>query len=193
VQEIYNTSTGPLAEKMRKRCLDVMSETGTAEIIVPGKELTDDGLVSSIEDGKKAADLFLHENIDALIIGNMNFGHEVAVGEALSYMRRNLPILHFCTRSGPITGEGNRSTDNWCGQFMTVSSIKRRGFTYTHILTCNPEEERFKTGYANFVRAIYTLKSPPGRDTYQGRADRRLRVGPDNIFRTASLCKNIRS
>lgn len=154
-----NTSTGPLAEKMRKRCLDVMSETGTAEIIVPGKELTDGGLVSSIEDGKKAADLFLHENIDALIIGNMNFGHEVAVGEALSYMRRNLPILHFCTRSGPITGEGNRSTDNWCGQFMTVSSIKRRGFTYTHILTCNPEEERFKTGYANFVRAIYTLKS----------------------------------
>jgi L-fucose isomerase and related proteins len=153
-----NASTGRLAEKMRDRCLAAMCVDGVADIIVPGKELTEGGLVGSIEDGKKAADLFLAENIDALVVGNMNFGMEVAVGETLSYMRHDLPILHFCTRSGPITGEGNRSTDNWCGQFMTLSSIKRRGFTYTHILTSNPEEERFKTGFANFVKAIYTLK-----------------------------------
>ncbi|MCL2812977.1 MAG: hypothetical protein FWD23_00095 [Oscillospiraceae bacterium] len=154
-----NLHTGPLAEKMRDRCIAAMEKAGAAKIIVPGKDLTDGGLVGSVEDGKKAAELFLSENIDALVIGNMNFGLEVAVGEVLSQMRKDLPILHFCTRSGPISSEGNRSTDNWCGQFMTVSAIKRRGFTYTHILTCNPEEERFVKEYANFTRAMYALKS----------------------------------
>jgi len=154
-----NRHTGPLAEKMRGRCIAAMEAAGTAKIVVPGKELTGGGLVSSVEDGKKAAELFLRENIDALVVGNMNFGLEVAVGEVLSYMRKDLPILHFCTRSGPISEAGNRSTDNWCGQFMTVSAIKRRGFAYTHILTCDPEEARFTEGYANFVRAMYALKS----------------------------------
>ena len=79
--------------------------------------------MASVEDGAKAAELFLKENIDALVIGNMNFGMEVAVGEVLSYMRKDLPILHFCTKSGPISDQGNRSTDNWCGQFMTVSAL----------------------------------------------------------------------
>ena len=154
-----NIQTGRLAEAMRDRCIAAMSAVGTAAVIVPPKDMTAGGLVSSIDDGKKCADLFLRENIDALIIGNMNFGMEVAVGEVLSRMRKDLPILHFCTRSGPISENGNRSTDNWCGQFMTVSSIKRRGFKYTHILTCNPEEDRFTEGYSNFVKAMYTLKS----------------------------------
>jgi len=154
-----NQYTGRLAEAMRDRCLTAMDAVGVAEIIVPSKDLTDGGLVGSIEDGAKAAELFLKENIDALVIGNMNFGMEVAVGEVLSHMRKDMPVLHFCTRSGPISEAGNRSTDNWCGQFMTLSSIRRRGFKFTHILTCNPEEERFTEGYANFVRAMYTLKS----------------------------------
>jgi L-fucose isomerase-like protein len=156
-----NSHTGKLAEKMRDRCIAAMDSASekTAKIVVPGKDLTEGGLVGSIEDGKKAADLFLRENIDALIVGNMNFGMEVAVGEVLSYMRKNLPILHFCARSGPISERGNRSTDSWCGQFMTVSAIKRRGFTYSHIITCDPEEERFTKEYKNFIRAMYALKT----------------------------------
>jgi L-fucose isomerase-like protein len=153
-----NRHTGRLAGNMRDRCLAAMEAVGVARIIVPGKELTEDGLVASIEDGIKAAELFLAANIDALVIGNMNFGMEVAVGEVLGRMRGDLPILHFCTRSGPISPQGNRSTDNWCGQFMTVSAIKRRGFAYHHILTCNPEDERFVREYAIFVKAMYTLK-----------------------------------
>ena len=154
-----NAHTGKLAEKMRDRCIDAMESVsgGFAKIVVPNKDQTEGGLVGSIEDGKFTADLFLGENIDALVIGNMNFGMEVAVGEVLSRMRKDLPILHFCTRSGPISELGNRSTDNWCGQFMTVSAIKRRGFVYTHILTCNPEEERFIREYENFARAMYAL------------------------------------
>ena len=73
------TGRGHLAEEMRDRCLAAMEKVGVAEIIVPGKELTQGGLVASVEDGAKAAELFLKENIDALVIGNMNFGMEVAV------------------------------------------------------------------------------------------------------------------
>ena len=94
-----------------------MNKIGAAEIIVPGKELTEGGLVASIEDGTKAAELFLKENIDALVIGNMNFGMEVAVGEVLSYMRKGIyrssisapNQAPFRTRATglPITGAAN--------------------------------------------------------------------------------------
>lgn len=162
-----NQFTGRLAEKTRDRCIAAMEKIGGAQIIVPSKELTEGGCVSCLEDGKKAAELFLKEGIDALVIGNMNFGMEIAVGEVLRHLDTSLPVLHFCTRSGPISEFGNRSTDNWCGQFMTVSAIKRRGFTYEHIITCDPEEEEFTKGYSTFVRAMYALKMFKGANVGQ--------------------------
>jgi len=74
----------------------------------------------------------------------MTFGMEVAVSTVLNGLPKDIPILHFCTRSGPIDKNGARSTDNWCGHFMTASAIKRRGFNSIHIRTCNPEDDYFK-------------------------------------------------
>lgn len=142
---------------MKERCLKAMSGFDEIEIITPSPEMTADGCVSTPEEGKIALELFLSERIDALIIGNMTFGMEVAVGEVLSGLPKDLPIMHFCTRSGPIV-DGSRSTDTWCGQFMTTSAIKRRGFKFVHINTCNPEEADFVDGFENFARAVYAIK-----------------------------------
>jgi L-fucose isomerase-like protein len=148
---------GNWAEGMRDRCVAVLEKIPGIELVVPSKSLTNIGCVSSVEDGRKAAELFRREGIQGLLIGNMDFGMEVAVSTVLNAMDKSLPILHFCTRSGPISAAGSRSTDNWCGQFMTVSAIKRRGFTYSHVLTCNPEEPSLAARVESFVRAVCAI------------------------------------
>jgi len=149
-----SAATGKWAGGMRDRCVAVMEKVPGLELVVPSKELTGDGCVSTVEQGKKVLELFRAQNIQGLIVGNMTFGMEVAVGAVLSGLSKTLPVLHFCTRSGPIGEDGSRSTDTWCGQFMTVSALKRRGFTYIHLLTCNPEEPEFKTKLEVFTRAV---------------------------------------
>lgn len=148
---------GNWAEHMRDRCVAALNGIPGLELIVPNKELTQFGCVSSVEDGKRAAELFLREGIEGLLIGNMTFGMEVAVSTVLTSMRKDMPILHFCTRSGPIAANGSRSTDTWCGQFMTASAIKRRGFTFVHLTTCNPEDRVFSDKIETFARAVCAI------------------------------------
>ncbi len=149
--------TGRLAGKMRQRCLDVFAKIPGLEIVVPSTELTEDGCVGTVDEGIATAELFLKENVQGLIIGNMNFGFETAVGALLSKMPKTLPVLHFATKSGPYSPQGNRATDTWCGQFMTCSSLKRRGFLFEHIPTCNPEDAIFAEKVEIFTRAVNAI------------------------------------
>jgi len=145
--------------KMRDRCVNVLNSVPGIELVVPPKELTGDGCVSTIPQAKQTLELFKREGIQGLLIGNMTFGMEVAVGTILDNLPKDIPILHFCTRSGPILENGSRSTDTWCGQFMTTSSIKRRGFKFIHINTCNPEDEYFREKMEIFVRAVAAISN----------------------------------
>lgn len=149
--------TGRLAESMRERCLNAFSKVKGLEIVVPSKELTDGGCVGTIEEGIKVAELFKKEDVKGVIIGNMNFGFETALGPILSSLDKDTPILHFATKSGAYSPEGNRATDTWCGQFMTCSALKRRGFKFEHIITCNPEEEIFADKVESFTRACNAI------------------------------------
>jgi len=145
------------AEGMRDRCVNILKDIPGLELVVPSKELTDIGCVSTVEEGRKVAEFFIQEKVKGILIGNMTFGMEVAVGTLLNYTSKEIPILHFCTRSGPINDTGNRLTDTWCGQFMTASSIKRRGFKFVHINTCNPEDQYFKDKIEIFTRAVCAI------------------------------------
>jgi L-fucose isomerase-like protein len=150
--------TGKWAGKMRDRCVDALEKIPGIDLVVPSKEMTVDGCVSDIPEAEKVLKFFIQEEIQGLIIGNMTFGMEVAVGAFLSGLpNKNIPILHFCTRSGPYSPEGVRATDSWCGQFMTCSAIKRRGFTFIHINTCNPEDKYFSEKLSLFSRAVNAI------------------------------------
>ncbi|MEA4890510.1 MAG: hypothetical protein VB070_13725 [Clostridiaceae bacterium] len=149
--------TGKWAGKMRARCLEVLNRIPGIEVVVPSENLTEYGCIGTPEEGKKARDLFLKENVQGIIIGNMNFGHETSIGTMLTGIRKDMPILHFATLSGPYSPQGNRATDTWCGQFMTCSAIKRRGFKFEHIRTCNPENPEFFRQTEAFVRACTAL------------------------------------
>jgi len=150
--------SGKWAGKMRDRCVTILEKIPGLDLVVPSKEMTADGCVNDIGDAEKVLKYFLAEGVQGLIIGNMTFGMEVAIGAFLSGLPdKNMPILHFCTRSGPYSPEGSRSTDTWCGQFMTCSAIKRRGFTFVHINTCNPEDEYFDVQISIFTRAVCAI------------------------------------
>lgn len=149
--------SGKWAEKMRARCIAVLEKIPGIELVVPSAELTDCGCVGTPQEGRKTLELFKKEDVQGVIIGNMNFGHETSVGTFLSGLRKDMPILHFATRSGPYSPQGNRATDTWCGQFMTCSAIKRRGFQFEHIHTCNPEDSIFWQKVEAFVRACNAI------------------------------------
>lgn len=159
--------TGKLAGEMRARCLEVFDKIPGLEIVVPSTELTQDGCVGTVEEGMVTADLFLKEQVQGLIIGNMNFGFETAIGALLSKMPKDMPILHFATKSGAYSPQGNRATDTWCGQFMTCSAMKRRGFKFEHVLTCNPEEQRFSDKVEAFTRACNAISAFKGARVLQ--------------------------
>lgn len=146
--------SGKWAGQMRDRCVKILESIPGMDLVVPSKEMTADGCVSDVKEGKKVLEYFMNEKIQGLIIGNMTFGMEVAVGTVLSGLPKDMPIIHFATKSGPIAPDGSRSTDTWCGQFMTSSAIKRRGFKFIHVNTCNPEDQMFIDKMEIFTRAI---------------------------------------
>jgi L-fucose isomerase-like protein len=159
---------GPLADgsrwatKMRNRVVDAIKNIPEIELIVPSVSLTGDGCVSNRESAGKALELFRAENIQGLLVGNMTFGMEVAVSLVLNGLSKDMPILHFCTRSGPIEPTdlgGHRTTDTWCGQFMTTSAMRRRGFKFHHVRTCNPEEPEFLRSVELFARAVMGISN----------------------------------
>lgn len=149
-----NAHTGKWAGRMRDRCVKALESVPGLELVVPTREMTGDGCVSTEEQARQVLELFKKENVRGLLIGNMTFGMEVAVGTLLSGLPKDMPILHFSTPSGPISDSGERSTDTWCGQFMTASAIKRRGFKFVHLLPCAPEDPQFGDQVALFARAV---------------------------------------
>jgi L-fucose isomerase-like protein len=150
---------------MRDRAIAVLQTIPGLDLVVPSMELTGDGCVSDRESAKKALALFERERIQGLLIGNMTFGMEVAVSTVLNGLPGDIPVLHFCTRSGPIEPGplgGSRTTDTWCGQFMITSALRRRGIKFIHALTSNPEEKPFQKKVKSFARAIAAISAFKG-------------------------------
>lgn len=153
-----STATGRWAGPMRDRCIAALAGVPGLELISPPKEMTGDGCVSDVVQARKVLEYFRDQRIQGILLGNMTFGQEVsAVGTLVDGLSPELPILHFATRSGPIGTDGSRSTDTWCGQFMTTSALKRRGRIFTHLRTCNPEEPQFRQSVAVFTRAVNAI------------------------------------
>lgn len=143
---------------MRDRCVRVLEQIPGLDLVVPPKEMTGDGCVGTVEQAKLVLDYFKKQDVKGILLGNMTFGHEVAsVGTLINGLPSDMPIMHFCTRSGPIDDEGHRSTDTWCGQFMHTAALKRRGRKFVHLRTCNPEDDCFRRSVETFTRAVCAI------------------------------------
>jgi len=139
---------------MRKRVINSIGKNvKNVELIYPDEKLTDGGLVTFMEDAKKAIKLFKEKNIQGLIIGMVTFGEEIPnllVAEAFD----NIPIQVFGTKEGPFTDDGNRKSDSFCGTISTASGLVRRNIKFDFSGIYFPEEEEFISDVRKFSKVV---------------------------------------
>jgi L-fucose isomerase-like protein len=147
------------AARMRARCIEQFKRVPGLDLVVPDESLTRRGLVYSLEEGERARDLFLREQVAGVIVGGMTFGHETsAVGVVIAGLPPGTPVLQFATKAAPMSEGGTRPSDSWCGQFAITSALRRRAIRFQHIPTCFPEEPVFAREAARFVRACAAVQ-----------------------------------
>lgn len=145
------------SEVMRDRSVAALEKIPGVEWVVPSKEMTGNGCVQDWPQAEMAAKLYKEHDIRALVVGNMNFGMETALGIVLNAMPKDLPLLHFTCKADTFKEGGVRSSDTWCGAFMANAAIKRRGWNYIHINSCWPEDEAFLNKVESFVRCVNAI------------------------------------
>ena len=145
------------AVEMRARALKALSSIEGLEVVVPDEKLTQNGLVRDDKDAEKTVQLFEDEEIAGVIIGTMTFGHEIsAVTVAASFPE--CPVLLFGTKEGPLTPEGGRRSDAFCGTLSISSGLHRRKIPFVFAGISFPEEQGFLEAVANFVRTCAITK-----------------------------------
>ena len=100
-----------LARAGREDIIRVLTKKG-CDLIVLSPEETKYGVVETLEDSRKCADLFVRncERIDGVIVTLPNFGDERAVANTLRYAGLKVPVLVQATpdATGQMTIEHRR-------------------------------------------------------------------------------------
>lgn len=145
------------ARKLRDRTVEALSRVNELELICPDENLTKNGLVRDDEDADKTIELFRSQKVHGLIIGTMTFGDEIAGISVAQALR--LPVLVFGTKEPPISSEGFRSSDSFCGTLSLTSGLYRRKIPFEFAGIVLPEEGAFLEKVRAFVRACSSVKA----------------------------------
>jgi L-fucose isomerase-like protein len=145
------------AKTLRNRAIDALSRLENLTLIFPDENLTKNGLVRDDADASKTIELFKSQKIHGLILGTMTFGDEVA-GSSIAHALR-VPTLVFGTKEPPISSEGFRSSDSFCGTLSLTSGLYRRKIPYDFAGIVFPEEKPFLEKVRIFARACYAVKA----------------------------------
>ncbi|OGP61215.1 MAG: hypothetical protein A2V67_10005 [Deltaproteobacteria bacterium RBG_13_61_14] len=144
-----------LARKMRQATLRAFSQAGI-QAVAPDERLCRHGLVESLEEGKKAAELFRREKVAGVVIGAMNFGNEIPAAEAADI---GVPVFVFgCKEEGRLTPAANRR-DAFCGTLSIGTALRHRGICYAfpQAPICFPDEKGFLRDLERFARACKVI------------------------------------
>ncbi|RLI26385.1 hypothetical protein DRO57_01185 [Candidatus Bathyarchaeota archaeon] len=138
------------AVELRRRFLDALSEVENLDLVYPDENFTKRGLVRDDEDADKVIELFKSRGVDGLLLGTMTFGDEVAGARIADALRK--PIMVFATKEPPISPEGFRKSDSFCGTLSLTSALYRRGLPFSFLGVVYPEDEVFREGVERFMR-----------------------------------------
>lgn len=142
-----------LATKMRRQALDAFAKMDI-EVVVPGEDQTKGGCVENIAEAELAAKLFRQADVDAIVIGAVNFGDEQAAAWVVRQARLNVPILIFgCHEEETLTLQTARR-DAFCGLLSIGESLRQIGAKYTVATKpiCFPKDESFAKDMDWFLR-----------------------------------------
>jgi len=146
------------AKEMKRRSISQIKSISGAELIYPGDDLIDDGIVTTYEDSLKVIRFFKAEEIDGIIIGAMSFGEEVPVLNICEKFSE-LPLLVYGTKEGTLQPDGQFQSYSMCGTLSITSGLYKRGIKFKFIDLCFPEEDVFLRDVLNFVKACNTYRS----------------------------------
>lgn len=156
---------GHLCEEGRAEMIQVLQDAGL-NVITLGPEDTPYGSVESLEDARKAADLFEdhRKEIDGVIVTLPNFGDERAVANTLRWARLNVPVLihAFPDEADSMTIADRR--DSFCGKMSVCNNLRQYNipFTLTTLHTVAPTADSFKADLARFTATCRVTSSLRG-------------------------------
>jgi len=140
-----------LAVKMRELTVKSMKKAGLTPV-VPGPELTRNGLVESHEEAMTAAALFREQRVQGVVIGAVNFGNEIPAAEAAIEGAGSAPLFLFgCQEEGRLTPAADRR-DAFCGLLSIATSLRHRGvrYTYPRVANTSPDDAKFISELSGF-------------------------------------------
>ncbi|MHB9033972.1 MAG: L-fucose/L-arabinose isomerase family protein [Anaerolineae bacterium] len=147
----------PWAVEMRSRCLAVLEKLPGVQVIAPGAELFQNGLVRDDATAQATINLFAAEGVQGVVIGTMTFGDEIAaisIAEAMG-----VPVFVFGTKEGPFTADGKRHSDSFCGTLSVTSGLHRHKIPFTFGGIVFPEEPDFIADLQVFVGACAAVSA----------------------------------
>jgi L-fucose isomerase-like protein len=145
------------AVEMRKRTLEALAGVEEIEVVVPGPELTQNGLVRDDAEAEKVIGLFEEQGVEGLLLGAMTFGDEISAVSIVENM--DLPSLLFGTKEGAFTADGGRRSDAFCGTLSISSGLYRRKIPFAFSGICFPEEEEFLGDVRRFAGTVSAIQA----------------------------------
>lgn len=177
-----------LAVKMRDMTVASMKKAGLTPV-VPGPELTSNGLVESREEAVKTAALFRENRVKGVIVGAVNFGNEVPAAEAAIEGASGGPIFLFgCQEEGKLTPSADRR-DAFCGLLSIATSLRHRGVSYTYPRVANtyPDDPEFISEVSDFGKVCRVVAGIRG--AIYGQVGPRPREFETCVFNEISLLR----
>lgn len=120
-------------------------------------ELTDDGLLYSVEDADLAAKLFIQQEVDAVFIPHCNFGSEESAARLCKKVGR--PVLLWGPKDYINPDDYYRYRDSQCGLFATSKNLKMYGVEFSYIENCDIEDPVFDEGFRKFLGVTSAVKA----------------------------------
>ena len=121
-----------LARRGKQEIIAKLEELGI-KIITVSVEDTQDGVIETLADAEKCADLFRQNalKIDGIFITLPNFGDERAIADAIKGSGLRVPVfVHaFADRLGELSINTRR--DSFCGKLSVCNNLKQYGILYS--------------------------------------------------------------
>jgi L-fucose isomerase-like protein len=150
-----------LARDGRKEILRVLQEQGYQAVCL-GEEETKFGVVETLHDARKCADLFQqHRNeIEGILVSLPNFGDERGIANTLRFAGLGVPVLVHAFPDEPHHMLMGGRRDSFCGKISACNNLWQYGIRYTLTAqhTVAPSSAEFKKDLAAFAATCRVVK-----------------------------------
>jgi len=169
----YRFGFSPWCEKMRSDSLAAFAGIEGMEVVVPQpapdgdsldpeKGYTPHGAVRSLDQAEAAAEYFLRQKVDGLILCPLDFGDERSAAKIAEKLK--VPVLLYATKEPPARDDAGmgRVSDSYCGNLSMASALYRRKISFHYAGIFFPDEPDFAAEVDDFVRAVAVVKGVMG-------------------------------